>query len=82
MSGAEADLNLRVFNLVIGRVLKSAYLNLEEKDKKDMEQVFLSDDDKQKEQFIKKHMPNFKKLFEKEAKKIEGEIKSEIKNQF
>ncbi len=81
LSAEETDLNLRIFNLVIGRVLKRAYLNMNETDKEKIEKVFLSGSDKEKEQFIKKYIPNFKKLFETEAKKVEKEIKAEIEKQ-
>ncbi len=82
LSAGEADLNLKIFNLVIGRVFKRAYLDMNETDKEKLEKVFLSGNDKEKDKFIKKYIPNFKKLFKIEAKKIEGEIKSEIEKQF
>ena len=78
LSAPQADLSLRIFDLVIGRVFKKAYLNFAKKGKENMEKVFLSDDDKEKEKFIKKNIPNFKKLLEEESKKIEEEIKVEI----
>lgn len=80
LSEYQKDLGLRVFDLVIGGVFKRIYLSLDEKGKENMEKVFLSDNDKEKEKFIKKQMPNFKKLFKAEAEKIEKEIKVELKN--
>lgn len=81
LSAEQINLSSRIFDLVIGRVLKRAYLNLNEAERKDMESVFLSDNDKEKEKFIKKYIPNFKKLFEEAAKKIEEEIKVEVEKQ-
>lgn len=77
----ETDLDLRIFDLVIGRVFKSIYLSLDKKGKENMEKVFLSADNKEKIKFIKKYIPNSKKLFKEESKKIEEEIKSEIEKQ-
>jgi predicted glycosyltransferase involved in capsule biosynthesis len=81
LSAEQKNLGSRIFDLVIGRVLKKAYLNLDEKGKENMEKVFLSDDDKEKENFVKKYMSNFKIVFEEEAQKIEEEIKAEIEKQ-
>lgn len=81
LSDYQKDLSRRIFNLVIGRVMKIAYVGFDEKTKKDMDAIFLSGSDEEKEKFIKKHIPNFKKLFEEETKKIEEEIKSEIEKQ-
>lgn len=81
LSVEQTDLGVRVFDLVIGRVLKRVYANFDEKGKADIEKVFLSDEDKEKEKFIKKYIPDFKKIFKEEAKKIEEEIKSEIEKQ-
>ena len=78
LSPYQKNLSLKIFDLVIGRLLKRVYSNFDEKDKKNMEKVFLSDGDKEKQKFIKKYMPNFEKLFAEEAKKIEEEIKMEI----
>ena len=84
LSAEQTNLNLRIFDLVIGRVLKRVYLSLDGKGRENMEKIFLSGPEgypeKEKEKFIKKYIPNFKKLFEEEAKKIEEEIKAEIEN--
>ena len=81
LSESETDLNSRIFDLVIGRVLKRTYLVLDGKGRENMERIFLSEDKKEKDKFIKKYMPNFKKRFEEELKKIEQEIKTEIEKQ-
>ena len=78
MSPAQIDLSSRVFDLALSRVLRGVYINLGEEDRKNMETTFLSDDDNIKEKFIKKYIPNFKKLFKEEMKKIEIKIKAEI----
>ena len=75
------DLNSRIFDLILGRVFKNAYLNLDNNCKVNMEKIFLSEDEGQKRKFIKKYIPNFKKTFETEAKNIEKEIEKEIEKQ-
>jgi hypothetical protein len=82
LSEEDKNTGLKIFDLIFSRVLKSVYLNLSQDQRKNMENIFLSENDKEKEDFIKKHIPNFKVLFDKEAKKIEVEIKDEIKNRF
>ncbi len=77
----EANLSSRVLDLVIDRVFKYAYESFNEKTRSDMERTFLLEDDLEKEKFIKKNIPNFKKLFSEEAKKIEKQIKAEIEKQ-
>jgi len=81
LSTEQMDLSSRIFDLVIGRVLKRAYLDFDQTEKENMEKVFLLDDNLQKEKFIKKYIPSFKKLFNEEMKKIEEEIKAEIEKQ-
>lgn len=81
LSSEQKALNERIFNLVLGRVFKTAYLSLAEDNKKEMEKVFISGDDNEKEKFIKKHIFEFKTIFKEEAKKIEEKIKIEIENQ-
>jgi len=74
----EADLNEKIFDLILGRVFKKAYLDLDQDERTNMEKVFDSDDEKEKEEFIKKYVLNFKDIFKIEAKNIEEEIKTEI----
>lgn len=81
LSPSQADLSERIFNLVIGLVIKKAYFGFDEKIRKDMDAVFASGSDKEKESFIENNIPDFNKLFEGEVKKIEGEIKAEIEKQ-
>lgn len=82
LSEYQLGLNSKIFDLLIGRVLKRIFLNLDEAGKSDMEAVFLSDDDAKKEEFMGRHASDFKKFFEEEAKKIEEEIKLNIEKQF
>ncbi len=77
----QKDLSSRIFDLAIGRVLKKAYLGLAENDKKTMEAVFLADNNKEKEEFIKKYIPDFKKIFKEETKEVEKEIIQEALKQ-
>lgn len=81
LSPEQATLNVRIFNLILSRVLKRIYLGLDEASRKKMEEVFISDDDKEKEKFTKKYMPDFKVIFEEESRKIEEELKLEIEKQ-
>jgi len=81
LSEEQKSLSLRIFDLVLGRVLKKAYLDFDGKTKKDMDKVFSSNDDEAKEKFIKKYIPNIKKLLGEEAKNIEEEIKKEIEKE-
>jgi len=74
-------LDSRIFDLVMGRVLKRVYLSIDEKDRWVMENTFVSEDEESKMKFIEKYMPNFKEVFKEEAKKIEEEIKLEIEKQ-
>jgi len=78
----ESDLDSRIFDLVIGRILKKIYLGLDGKEKEGAVKTFLFNDNKKREAFVKKYIPNFKKLFEEETKKIEEEIEAEIEKQF
>lgn len=70
-----------IFNLVVGRVLKRVYLDLDKQGKEKMEKTFLSDDENKKEEFVKKYIPNFKDIFKEEAKKIQEEFRIEIEKQ-
>ena len=81
LSEDQKKLGSRIFDLVIGRVLKNIHAGLDEIGKANMEKVFLSEDEKAEGEFIRKNAPNFKELFEEEAKKINGEIAEEILKQ-
>ena len=81
LSEYQASLTPRIFDLVIGRVFKRIYLGFDEAGRKAMAKIFSGDSDEKKEEFIKKHIPNFKKLFKEQAEKIEAEIKEEINSQ-
>jgi hypothetical protein len=81
LSASQTNLNSRIFDLVIGRVLKKAYLSFDESGKKNIEKVFLSDNNEEKEKFIKEHIPNFAELFNEATKEIEEEMKLEIEKQ-
>jgi len=74
-------LSARILNLVLGRVLKRVYSNLDSERRKEMKKVFESGNDAEKVKFAKKHMSNFKLLFEEEGKSVEKELKDEIMNQ-
>lgn len=82
LSPDQTELALRIFDLVITKVLKKAYVNFNEETKENMNIVFESDNDRDKEDFIKKHIPNFKEQFKEEIKNIEHNIKIEIEKNF
>ena len=75
----QKNLAQRVFNLALGRILKSVYLQLEDSNKKIMEEIFSRDNKKEKEKFIKKNLLKFKSLLQTEVKKLKKEIESEMK---
>ena len=77
----QKTLNSRIFNLVIGRVLKNAYSGFDEKIRKEMDEVFLSGSDEQKAIFMEKNIPDFKKIFDTESIKIGEELKLEIEKE-
>jgi len=81
LSEEQKNFGSRIFVLAIGRVLKRAYAELDGKNKENMERVFMSDDDKAKEKFVKEYIPNFSKFFEEEAKKVQEEILAEMVKQ-
>ena len=78
LSENQKAMSSRIFDLVLSRVLKNAYACFDKKTKERMDKIFLSDDDASKEKFMKDNIPDFEKLFEEEASKIEEEIKIEI----
>ncbi len=81
ISPKEAEMNSRIFDLVVVRVLKKAYTDFDEQTRKEMDKVFASTDNSAKDSFIEKNIPNFKNIFEEEAKKIEEELKIEIEKE-
>ena len=85
LSVEQEELSSRIFDLVVGRVLKRAYVNFDAQTKEEIGKIFSSNSvessSEEKENFIKKHIPNFEKLFEEEAKIIEEEIKAETEKQ-
>jgi len=78
----QKELGIRIFGLVNDRVLERVYSGLDEKNRENMEKVFLSDDNSAKEKFIKEYMPCFDKFFKEESKKIQEEIEIDIMNKF
>lgn len=77
----QRDLSARIFDMVSEKVFVEMYSGFDIKTKADMDKIFTSDNDDEKKMFIKKHIPDFKKLFKEGAKKIEGKIKLEIEKQ-
>jgi len=81
LSPAQSDISKRIYELVLGRVLKRVYLGLGDNSKKEMEKVFLSNEDNLKEQFLKDNISDFESVFKEELEKINQEILEELKNQ-
>lgn len=81
LSVEDSDLNSRIINLILGRVFKKVYVSLDEESRKQMENVFCSGSEEEKQAFIKNSIPNLKTLFKEEGKNIEQEIKEEIEKQ-
>jgi len=86
LTRAQTDLNSRIFDLILGRVLKRAYLDFDKKIKQSVKE--LTDSGKNPSTRLraskkpaKKYMPDLKILFKEEAKKIEKEIEAEIEKQ-
>jgi len=68
----------RIFYLILGRVLKNAYEKADDKEKPKIEKIIASGTNKEKNDFVKKYLPNFKEVFLEEAQKIEEEIKQRM----
>ena len=77
----QKDLGVKIFDLVIGRVLEKIYLGLTEKEKEAMDKIFDGSSDEEKGKFAQKYMSNFEELFEEEGNKVEEEIKAEMEKQ-
>lgn len=71
-------LGSRIFDLVVGRVLKRMYEDLDDGGKANMEKVFLSNSDDVMAGFVRKSSVKFKKIFKEEAGKVENRLKEEI----
>ena len=78
MSEEQKALASRVFNLVVNRVVKRAYSTFDEKNKEAIDEIFATGDDKEKEKFIKKNIPDLGGLFAEEHKKIEDELRADV----
>jgi len=79
LSRTDTDLNSRISDLILGRVLKKAYLEFDEKIKESIKEILTSHN--KNKRAAKKYIPDIKLLFEQEAKNIEKEIKAEIEKQ-
>jgi hypothetical protein len=81
LSEEQQSLGLKIFDLILDRVLRNIYYNFDESHKADMDKVFSSGSEKEKKDFIKKYIPDFDKIFKEDAKKIGEELKIEIERQ-
>jgi len=70
-----------ILGLISSRVFKRAYSGFDKKGKEEMGKVFSSGSNEEKDKFVQEYIPDFEKIFEEEALKIDEEIKSEIKKQ-
>lgn len=71
-------LGSRIFDLVVDRVLKKMYEDLDDEGKADIEKVFLSNSDDVMSGFVRKNSVKFKKILKEEAGKVENRLKEEI----
>lgn len=69
------ELAEKIFCLILGRVFKNAYLLAPDGEKPKIEKILSSGSQKEKEEFVKKYLPDFQKVFLQEAQKIEEEIR-------
>ena len=81
LSENQKGLVARIFSLTLGRALKRVYSLFDEKTKEEMSRIFASNDETEKEDFVKEKMPDFQNIFNEETKKIEEEIRLEIREQ-
>ena len=77
-NSTEENLAARIFNIVIDQVLQKTHAGLDERGRAEMEKVFLSDDEKAKNDFVKKYIPNFENVFKEEEKKVRNRIVDEM----
>lgn len=75
----ENNLKDRIFNITLERVFEKIYIGLDSESKKEMERIIPSGNEKEKGEFIKKHVPNFEEIFQEELIKVSEEILEEIK---
>jgi len=78
LSASQMDLSSRTLDILVARILRKVYLDMDQKSREEMDRIFAGTNDKDKENFLKKYIPNSEKLFEEEAKKLEKELKTEI----
>jgi len=81
LSSGQKKIGGKIFDLVVGRVFKRAYLGFDQKGKEEMEKVFSSGSNEEKDKFVQDYVPDFAKIFEEEVLKIDEEIKAEIGKQ-
>jgi predicted adenine nucleotide alpha hydrolase (AANH) superfamily ATPase len=74
----QQEFSQRIMNLALGRIYKNLHSELKEKEKKEMEKIFETGTDEQKENFIKKYLPDFEKRYKKELAEIEKELENEM----
>lgn len=80
ISDKQIEIISRVFNLTLNRAIEAIYSSLDKTGREMMENIFVSGTEKEKEEFLKNVLPDFKRIFEEESKKIAGEIRAEIEN--
>lgn len=79
ISDEEKKLTQELFDLSLERVIKKLYLSFNENGKKEMTEVFLSQNQKLQEEFIITHLPNLEDALKQEIEKLGEEIKIDVK---
>lgn len=64
-----------LYDVILERALYRAYQNLNEEKKSLMTEIFSSDNERAKENFLKEYLANLDEIFLEETKKIFEEIK-------
>jgi hypothetical protein len=74
ISQNQLDVSKRVMNLALIRIYKKLHQKATEQEKKQMEEIFESGSEQEKENFIKKYLPDFEEVYKKELSKIVEEL--------
>lgn len=73
----QTDLSVRIFNLVVGRVIDRLLNSLDQNKKEEIEKVFKEGSEKEKLEYLKK-IPNYQEIFNEEFEKIGTEVLNQI----
>lgn len=80
-SKKEQGVVIKIFDLLLERVLKKLYSGLDAQNKKLMSETMLSGNEKKKNQFFKNNFSVIDTIFKQEIEKIVEEIKEKVQKQ-